>query len=934
MASYAYDSLHTEIYNEVYSHLERKDRESLRFAPVRTAELVLHADKLRRFFCSLLEPERTTLDQFNATEDELVERVKQRRLHRFIIVLIIAGCCVRSARIAIAALLAGDDSALRRNGTPKISLPASREDLTALFGADEVDADKFLGKQAYFCPIIINRRTEMRFDATDHLRLPYLDEQTMGKGFFGQVFKVKIAKGHLYDPIHGSANLDPMEVARKDYQVSNEFDPAAEREIMEMIHASSAWECPNILRNMGSLAFGPKSYSLFMPLAICDLRAYMMDHHQSRPNSIAEKMDIIRCAVGLAGGLHFLHHEMKTPKMEQLVCYHMDLKPSNILIFSEPGRDGKIRNIWRISDFGMSCMKIRRSKGGFEAERNVNRWFIRRSEPDTKDASISGTLNRRAEGTYLAPEADSSDRVMKSNSDVWSLGCVLSVLFAYMEDGREGVIQYADDRLRCNEAGASDKFAVRGFRGTKPNPAISKIHGYLIKRASGRSGREGDIVDDSLSYIEKHVLQIDQSKRRDANDVAGMLETAFKGYDKLAEDHHSSLLKGLTESRGDRVRQKILAKIPRRDPDTHSTIVDQWYLSEAEAFKGCQISPDCSFVVYWTDHKILLYDAQSLGSVKGDSVSCVGQFTLRRENCFWDSIRLTEKYLVASTTQATFNCVVFGLQKQRSLDSYYQVELPQPAIRKIAISPNSSTLACVVKASDDERKPGSLLLFRLTGTDQVSSSERWWKSTLKWPAGHIARLFFSTAEDVYLVVRPQLTLPSTDHKVYVVHINITTKDMHCLPIEPRGLDSSSTARLFTTLAPFHNRPTKCAVVTREKQLHIQDLAADDTTSHIRKDIKHYRVLKLMMGSQDDKLYAVVRHPFNYKMLLVELTVPRSNEDEVCFKELTTLPDLIEDDQFTERLRDATDGKCILLASLVGAGRRAIHRVVFDEVAAN
>ncbi|RDW83664.1 uncharacterized protein DSM5745_03990 [Aspergillus mulundensis] len=930
MASNEYDSLHKEVYDEVYSYLERKDRESLRFAPVGTAELVFHTDKLRRFFRSLLEPGRTILDQFKATEDELVEITKERRLHRFLIVLVIAGCSVRSARIATGVLLADDESAVGRNGTRIPSLPANREDLKVLFGGDEVDADKFLGKQAYFCPIIINRRTEMRFDATDHLRLPYLEEQPMGKGFFGQVFKVKIAKGHLYDPIHGSANLDPTEVARKDYQVSNEFDPAAEREIMEMIHASSAWECPNILRNMGSLAFGPRSYSLFMPLAICDLRAYMMDHHQSRPNSIAEKMDIIRCAVGLAGGLHFLHHEMKTPKMEQLVCYHMDLKPSNILIFSEPGRDGRIRNIWRISDFGMSCMKIRRSKGGFEAERNVNRWFIRRPEPDTKDPSLSGTLNRRAEGTYLAPEADSPDRVMKSNSDVWSLGCVLSVLFAYMEDGREGVIQYADERLRCNEAGASDKFAVRGFRGTKPNPAIGKIHGYLTKRANGRSGREGAIVDDSLSYIEKHVVQIDQSKRKGAKDVADMLETTFKGYNKLAEDRHSSLLKEFTESRGYRVRQQILAKLPRKDPDAPFTTVDQWYLSEAEAFKGCQISPDCSFVAYWTDRKILLYQTHSLGFVKGDSVSCVGQFTLRRDNCFWDSVRLTDKYLVASTTEATFHCVVFDLQKQRSLDSHYPVELPQPAIRKIAISPNSSTLACVVKASDDERKPGSLLLFRLTRTDPTSSAERWWKRTLRWPAGHIARLFFSTAEDVYLVVRPQLTIPSTDHKVYVVHVNIITKDMHCLPIEPRGLDSSSTARLFTTLAPFHNRPTMCAVVTREKQLHIQDLAAENTMTPIRKDIKNYRVLKLMMSSQDDKLYAVARHPVNYKILLVELTVPRSNEDEVRFRELTTLPNLAEDDQFTERLHDTTDGKGILLASLVGAGRRAIHRILFNE----
>ncbi|KAL4975291.1 hypothetical protein BDW66DRAFT_137766, partial [Aspergillus desertorum] len=98
---------------------------------------------------------------------------------------------------------------------------------------------------------------------------------------------------------------------------------------------------------------------------------------------------------------------MKTPKTEHF-CYHMDLKPSNILIFSEPGADGKIRNIWRISDFDMSCMKIRRSEGALGEERNVNRWFIRRSELDTKEpfgkayslVEVVTALSNRLPGGY------------------------------------------------------------------------------------------------------------------------------------------------------------------------------------------------------------------------------------------------------------------------------------------------------------------------------------------------------------------------------------------------------------------------------------------------------------------------------------------------------------------------------------------------------
>ncbi|KAL6231205.1 hypothetical protein BDW75DRAFT_248078 [Aspergillus navahoensis] len=930
MASNAYDSLHKEIYDEVYSHLERKDQESLRFAPVGTAEQVLHTDKLRRFFHSLLEPGHTILDQFNATEEGLIERVEQRQLQPFLVVLVIAACSIKSVRTATATLLAKNEPVISGKGTKLLSLPTNRELLKTLFKGDEVDADKFLGKQAYFCPVIIERNTEMRFDAVDYLRLPYLEEQDVGKGYFGHVFKVKIAKGHLCDPVKRTANTAPVEVARKDYQVSNEFDPAAEREIMEMIRANSARQCPNILKNLGSLAFGPTVYSLFMPLAICDLRAYMMEHHPRRPNSTEEKMDIIRCAIGLAGGLHFLHNEMKTPTLEDLVCYHMDLKPSNILIFREPGADGKTRNIWRISDFGMSCMKIRRSKGGLGEERNINRLFIRRSELDAKDPSLSGTRNRRAEGTYLAPEADSGDRVMKASSDVWSLGCVLSVLFAYMEEGQQGVMQYADERLRCNEAGASDKFVVHGFRGAKPNPAIRKIHRSLIKKANDRSSHEGGIVSAFLGYLEKYVLQVDQSKRKDAKDVAATLETIFKGYVELAKNRPSNVTNPFNKMRGERVRQTVQERINRKDEDTTPANVDQWSLSETDAFKGCHISPDSSFIAYWTDRKISLYSALSLNSAPAGSVSCVGEYTLQRDDCFWHSVRLTKRYLVASTTQATFHCVIFDLQTQRSLKDPYPVELPLPAIRKLAISSDSRILACVVRASDDDRKPGSLLIYRLAETGPVSSTDRWWKRPLKWPAGDLTKLLFNTADDIYLVFRPQLTIPSADRKVYVVHVNITTKDIQCLPIEARGADSSSNARLFTTFAPFHKKPTMCAVVTREKQLHIQDLAAEDTTAPIRKDIKHYRLLKVMINSRDDKMYAVARQPVSHRLMLVEMAVPQSAQDELRFKELATLPDLAKDDHFMERLWEVKGGACILIASLVSSGRRAIHRIGFDD----
>lgn len=557
MTPRSHDELHTEIYQEVYALLERKDEEALRFAPDGTAEQVLHADKLRRFFRSLLDPDHTTLVQFKATEDELIARVKERRLQPFLVVLIIAGCSITTSRTVTTKLIA-NKAPRSRQATVTGSLPIDQGDLRDIFNGNKVDTDKFLGKQAYFCPVVIRNRQETRIEDTNHRRLPYLEEQSLRKGSFGHVFRVKIAKGHFYDPVRKTVNPEPLEVARKDYELSSEFDAAGEREIMEQIFASSASSCPNILNNTGSLAFGPTVYSLFMPLAICDLRQYMMQLHQARLNSTEERMEILRCAIGLAGGLHFLHREMRTRDMAHLVCYHMDLKPSNILIFREIGANGEICNIWKISDFGMSRMKIRRSQEKAEKEKDVNSWFIRRSAPE--DPSTAPTKNRRAEGTYLAPESVSPEPTMNTRSDVWSLGCVLSVVFSHMEDGSEGARKYAAQRLRQDDAVGYDRFFVltRGFKAAKLNPAVRKTHAYLVQKASNRSPEEGYLMKAALEFLENHVLQIDQRRREDAKKLESMLEGTFKDYMKLLAG--PSVAKPPPKPRGERIREKVLAR--------------------------------------------------------------------------------------------------------------------------------------------------------------------------------------------------------------------------------------------------------------------------------------------------------------------------------------------------------------------------------------
>lgn len=530
MASESYDDLCHDIYMRLYSQLERKDEERYRFAPAGTAKGVLHHDILMRFFQSLLSL-GTAIIEFGLTEEDLVRRMDERQLHDFLAILMFATCRVQAARIFTTQLVAGDKwPVMSSTGNKFHTLPAGREELLELFHGDIVTVDKFLATQACFCPVVIQRREEVSVKSLEEHRLPYIEEKLLSQGSFGMVYKVKIAKGHFYDPRSKTVNSEDTEIARKDYRISE--NAHIEHEIMGKILSSSSWECKNIVENYGSLHISPAKYSLFMPLGNCDLMAYMREIHKTKPGDVTEKAKIIRSAIGLAAGLNFLHNKLKTSDEEDLVCYHMDLKPDNVLMFRET-KNNETNYIWKISDFGMARVKLRNRYHNSESERDFNSWFIQRNKE--KDHSSLATLNRRGDGTYLAPESISAMPSMKTSSDVWSLGCVISIVFSYLEEGGDGVARYQDARLKENHADGIDRFFLRGtrFTSSKVLPVIRKWHGGLIKNAKKRDDREGRALKFILRYLETSVFEINQAKRHGVDAVEEALRETYRRYKEL-----------------------------------------------------------------------------------------------------------------------------------------------------------------------------------------------------------------------------------------------------------------------------------------------------------------------------------------------------------------------------------------------------------------
>ncbi|KAJ5512547.1 hypothetical protein N7463_002099 [Penicillium fimorum] len=912
MASTEYNKQCEKIYVQIMEKMERSHEAGGRFAPHGTAKEVLErGEVLRDFFRSLQLKDIPA--NGDLTEDNLINKMRERELYDFLAILIFASCNI-SAIQRFTRLLAQTDWS-----EDICSLPADRERLIKIFG-EQVTPDKFMTQQACFCPIVICRKKEVRIQSLDRQCLPYLEQTYRGQGAQGTVYQVKIAKGHFEDPdIIEGTNQKPKELARKDYQSTG----VIEDDILKQILACDR-TCPNIVDIYGSLSIGT-NYSIFMPLAMCDLSAYL-EEERARPNTTT-KTDIINSARGLARGLEFLHNGMRTAEGDRMVCYHMDLKPSNILVFLEKVGD-KQEFVWKISDFGMSRLKLRSRR----EETDFDSWFVRFQQP--RDASTSGTYNRRGDGsTYLGPESLSPHRDMRTANDIWSLGCILSIVFTYLEEGSSGVMQYRDRRMG-HRSSDGDRFFVTNplFGRPKIHPAVTLWHDKLIKKARQRSHKEGEAVKSFLDYLEHDVLQPEQAKRCNAQKLEEKLLETFWKYKELTDEGNPPLSEeepGLA-SRLQRKRIDVLIGERREHATDRHVRVEHWYLGPTQSFKGCEISPDGTVIAFWTDTTISLYTAQSLKQRGIEGARSAAEYSIKTPEYRWKSISLTRKHLIAATSGGTFQCYIFKLRKglvgvDVNLRYGERISVPTlPEIKKVALAPGGQTIACVVSDKDEGHNPGSLYIGSFNSPNVWQLGNK-----LDWPAADVVQLSFSTNDDLYMVFRPQRSGPNHKHEIPVIHVSLKSNQLCPLIIEPQGLESSSTVGLFTTFTPFSLRPHVCVLVTREKQLHIQSLAEVDKTAAIQADIKNYRVLKLMMGKNDEKVFAVGRRAAHHKMLLLEIAMPAPQETRtttITVTELAEIPGLTYSDEFAERIVHGEEESVVILAALMGANQCSIYKI--------
>ncbi|KAJ8131445.1 hypothetical protein O1611_g2184 [Lasiodiplodia mahajangana] len=616
-----YEDVRSKIYKSLEPQLITKRENDIltRFATKHVSRNILQDENLRSYYRCLNSGADYIDGGLGIDENEFVRRVLERRLQPFIATLIFSNAAIAAARAFVVNVVAKPDDIGNK-------LPLKQARLEQIFPGDSATIYNFLSHQHRFCTLTLFRDGAwMMLDEDDAARLPYIREREIGKGGFGSVWEVEIPYGHFVIHTSGETSFPhgSKVVARKDYRRGNHArqDFENERDLCKAILGSPN-RCDNVLLSYGTIEYSSGSaFSLFMPKAEFDLHKYMKHHESDDAHSMENMAKHMLCAAGLARGVAHLHNGIESPGGGTLVCYHMDVKPDNVLIFH---KDGEM--IWKISDFGLSRIKTLpdgsiRSTGHHLA--------------------VSPTRNLAGQGIYLAPESG-SPRQMTRKSDVWSLGCIISVLCVWLQKGYSGVIEYSDSRIEAGDNSANF-YSPRLFGLMKPNPQIKEWHNILIRE-------EKDVVIKRvlvyiLRYLEKNTFLIKALGRPEASELKQRLENAAtKGLEMTRQVAHdwwpiNPVLRRLSS---------II--IP---PGTSS--VRGWPISFPGQGQACQFSPDGAILSYYSSERSqisLYYGSDQFPTNTGDHL--VEPTPVYSHSADIVDVGITKNYMVIAEKATSF----------------------------------------------------------------------------------------------------------------------------------------------------------------------------------------------------------------------------------------------------------------------------------------
>ena len=252
----------------------------------------------------------------------------------------------------------------------------------------------------------------------------------------------------------------------------------------------------NILAHMATLAIGTEDFSILSEFADGgDLHQFL---HGEFTGFKSHRDRILEETSNIADAIDFLHKSFRI-NGEHHPCYHLDLKPANVLVFSRRNRQPELKDDvgeWVITDFGVSVLHESVAEGA------------------------SKTFARREPGTYQPPEIDDKlgSPSVNAKGDVWSLGGILCMILAFLHDGRRSVEWLNHVRSRtATGPQAQDFYYLVQHHGDRAKAVLKPtIQDWLS--TIQESGTNIEWVTEMVDIV-RHCLTIDQLARPDANSV-------------------------------------------------------------------------------------------------------------------------------------------------------------------------------------------------------------------------------------------------------------------------------------------------------------------------------------------------------------------------------------------------------------------------------
>lgn len=286
--------------------------------------------------------------------------------------------------------------------------------------------DEAYRQQWLFCPKRLRQDSltgqVLEGHEVQHRRLPITEYHFINDGHYGRVYKVKVKGGQFKENKDHYYAMKSVDLTSKDWSIATRI-------------FRNNTKNGGITEILASLTISKNTAFLFMDLALGDLRSLMSSH--KGPRDSKQQRHVIMCMVEVAEALAFLQDELHNERGFQTMCLHLDFKPENVLVFADARKadEADLEQVkFRISDFGIS--KVFNARGTGPSKWDSYAAFEAFSMGSSLQAGNG--VDCSPPDAHLPAQEIARPQCLKF-WDVWSYGCVLSLLLHWLLKPQDGI---------------------------------------------------------------------------------------------------------------------------------------------------------------------------------------------------------------------------------------------------------------------------------------------------------------------------------------------------------------------------------------------------------------------------------------------------------------------------------------------------------------